>query len=107
MHNGTTLRIIMTGAIAALAVASPVAVAKPTSSTGVAVCNQATHNSQGGNLDSSSFGDTGSAVKFQSGLKAKSGNGAGLVNAAANSPALSLCIAPVDPPDTGDEGMAG
>ena len=101
MHNGNTLRIMMTGAIAALAVAVPVAEAKqPTSSSGVAVCNQATHNSLGGNLDSTSFGDTGSAVKYQTGLKAKPGNGAGLVRAAANSPALSLCVAPtvVDDP---------
>ena len=106
MHNGNTLRIILVGAIAAFAVSAPAAVAKSTSPTGVAVCNQATHNSKGGNLDSTSFGDTGSAVKFQTGLKAKSGNGAGLANAAANSPALSLCIEPEDP-NGGSEGMAG
>ena len=105
MHNGNTLRIILVGAIAAFAVSAPAAVAKSTSPTGVAVCNQATHNSQGGNLDSTSFGDTGSAAKYQTGLKAKSGNGAGLVNAAAHSSALSLCVAPTTPVVI-DEGMA-
>src|SRR5687767_13447678 len=97
MHNGNTLRIILVGTIAAFAVSAPAAVAKSTSPTGVAVCNQATHNSIGGNLDSTSFGDTGSAAKYQTGLKAKSGHGKGLVNAAANSPALSLCVAPTTP----------
>jgi hypothetical protein len=103
MHNGNTLRIMMTGAIAALAVAVPVAEAKQPASSGVAVCNQATHTSQGGNLDSTSFGDTGSAVKYQTGLKAKPGNGAGLARAAENSPALSLCVAPSTPPVVVDD----
>ena len=98
MHNGTTLRIIITGAIAALAVTSPAAMAKTTttSTSDVTVCNQATANNRSGEgyLDSRSFGDTGPAVKSQVNLKAHPGQGAGLVNAAAKSPALSQCIVP-------------
>lgn len=101
MHNGNTLRIMLVGTIAAFAVSAPVALAAPTTSiTGVSVCNQATHNSKGGDLVSTSFGDTGSAVKYTTDLKAKPGNGAGLLNAAAKSPALSQCIAPVGSTDT-------
>ena len=96
MHNGNTLRIMLVGAIAAFAVSAPAAVAKSTSPTGVAVCNQATsQNAAGeGNLDSTAFGDNGSSVKYQTNLKAMKGSGAGLLNAAANSPALSQCVVP-------------
>jgi hypothetical protein len=105
--NGNTLRIIMTGAITALAVAAPVTVAKSTSSSGVAVCNQATHNSVGGGLNATD-GDRGSAAKYQTNLKPKSGHGKGLVNAAANSPSLTLCSAPItETPPTGGGGDDG
>ena len=114
MHNGNTLRIIMVGTIAAFAVSAPAAMAKPASasSTGVAVCNQATANNASGegNLDSSSFGDTGPAARYQENLKAHRGRGAGLINAAANSPALSQCIVPGDGGSSvvspGGDGMA-
>ena len=93
--NKNTLRIILTGAIAAFAVAAPVAEAKQSgTSTGqVHVCNQATPSSLGGALRATD-GDTGSASRFQEGLKAHPGGGAGLIRAAANSPALSLCSIP-------------
>ena len=94
------LRIIVTGAIAALAVAAPVAQAKQQSSTGtssVSVCNQATHNSLGGTLNADD-GDKGGPARYQSNLKAKPGHGGGLVNAAANSRALTLCSEPTTPP---------
>ena len=97
MTNGKNLRIILTGAIVALVAAVPVAEAKQSSvsSGGSFVCNQATHTS----VDATSplmadDGDRGPAARFQENLKAKPGNGAGLVNAAAKSPALTLCSAP-------------
>jgi hypothetical protein len=102
--NGNNLRIILTGAIAALAVAAPVSVAKqPASTSGVAVCNTATHTSLGGNMVATD-GDSAPSSRFQNNLKAKKGNGAGLVNAAANSPALSLCVVPTSEPSGGDGG---
>ena len=95
--NKNTLRIILTGAIAAFAVAAPVAEAKQSgTSTGqVHVCNQATPSSLGGAYVATD-GDTGSASRYQAGLKAHPGGGAGLARAAANSPALSLCSIPGD-----------
>jgi hypothetical protein len=104
------LRIIVTGALAAFAVAAPVAQAKQasTGTSSVSVCNQATHNSLGGDMVATD-GDTGGPARFQSNLKAKPGNGGGLVNAAANSPALSLCSVPATPPNGGGgsgDGMA-
>jgi hypothetical protein len=104
VHYGNTLRIILTGAIAALAVAAPVAVAKPASTSGVAVCNTATHTSLGG-WHVATDGDTAPPARYQNNLKPMKGHGAGLVKAAANSPALSLCVVPSSEPDTGgDDG---
>ena len=96
MHNGNTLRIILVGAIAAFAVSGPTAMAKSTSPSGVAVCNQASAQNAAGTglLDSTAFGDTGSSVKHQTNLTAMSGKGGGLQNAATKSPALSQCVVP-------------
>ena len=101
MTHGTTLRITLTGAILALVAMAPVAQAKQ-SSADVNVCNQATHTSVGGVLDAD-MTDAGSAAKYQTGLKAKSGKGGGLVVAAARSSALTLCAAPGDE-TTDDDG---
>src|SRR4051794_22275441 len=104
LNGNNTLRIIVTSAIAALAVAVPVAEAKQTTTaTPVTVCNQATHNSVGGDLIATD-GDSGAASKFQDNLQGKNGHGAGLVNAAANSPALTLCSKPADTPPPTDTG---
>src|SRR3712207_2381275 len=95
--NGKTLRMIIVGTLATLAVTAMPAAAATKSNTGPAyVCNQATHNSLGGALNATD-GDKGSASRPQTGIKAKSGLGAGLVNAAANSPALPLCSKPAEP----------
>lgn len=96
MNNGKNLRITLTGAIVALVAAVPGAEAKQAKvDTGVSVCNQATHTS----VDPASNmvaddGDRGPAARYQTNLIAKPGNGRGLVRAAANSPALTLCSAP-------------
>jgi hypothetical protein len=96
-HGKNTTRIILTAALAALAVGAPVAEAKQsgTSTDQVHVCNQATPSSLGGAF-AATDGDKGPASRFQEGLKAHPGGGAGLVRAAANSPALSLCSIPGD-----------
>jgi hypothetical protein len=100
--HGTTLRIILTGAIMAMLAMVPVAHAKQsvTSADGSYVCNQATHTSV---VDGSDIvatdGVESRAARFQTSLKAKPGHGAGLLIAAAKSPALSACSAP-DQPET-------
>ena len=93
MNHGKTLRIILTGVIAAFMAVAPVAQAQQPGTSDVQVCNQATHNSLGGELVADGS-DMGSAAKFQDALKAKKANGKGLVNAASHSAALSLCAAP-------------
>ena len=92
-YGKKNLQFLLTGAVVAFAVAAPVAQAAPAAPADVQVCNQATHNSLGGNLLATD-GDTGSAARFLEGLKAHPGKGAGLVNAAAQSRALSVCIVP-------------
>ena len=98
----------MTGAIVAMLAAVPVADAKQSgvSSGGSYVCNQATHNSvvEGSDIVATD-GVASSAARYTSSLKAKPGNGAGLLVAAAKSPALSACSAPSDttPPTGGEE----
>jgi len=99
VNNGKTLRIILTGAIAALVAVVPVAEAKSgVSSDGVYVCNMATPNSQNGDL-----AEQDTPTRFSGGglLKSKPGQGAGLLNAAKHSPALTACARPSD--DGGDE----
>jgi hypothetical protein len=85
----TNLKIMLTGAIAALAVAAPVAGAKP-AATDFTVCNQATPHSLGGDLLATD-GDPTPPARYKENLERHPGNGVGLVNAAGNSPALSLC----------------
>ena len=97
-HGKKNLRIMITGAVVALAVAAPVAQASP--SDEVKVCNQATHVSLGGTLLATD-GYDGSAARFTDSLRAHRGKGAGLVNAAAHSSALSACIDPEDRPVVG------
>jgi hypothetical protein len=92
---GKHLRITMVGALAALAVAVPGAQAKQVAglNSSVHVCNQATHQSVGGDFVATD-GDTGPSARYQGSLKPKPGNGGGLVDAAAKSPALSHCELP-------------
>ena len=82
-HGTNTLRLVLLGAIATLAVAAPTASAQQ-------VCNQATPHSLGGELVATD-GDPTPPARYQQNLKAHPGQGAGLVNAASHSPALSLC----------------
>ena len=110
MHNGNTLRIIMVGAIAALAVAAPAAVAKPTSSHGR--CRVQPGDAQLARAGISIPRPSATPAPPSSTRPASRpspGNGKGLVNAAANSPALSLCVAPTTPttppPGGGDGGI--
>jgi hypothetical protein len=103
-HGKKNLQMLITGAVVAFAVAAPVAQAAPAPAP-VQVCNQATHNSLGGDLLAID-GDKGPSARFTEGLKAHPGKGAGLVNAAAHSSALSACIVPEDPnegPSSGAE----
>ena len=104
-HGNTTLRIILAGAITALVAAAPVAHAEqPAGSTAVSVCNQATPTSVGnGDVNVAFDGDSGPAARYQSGLSAKPGNGAGLATAAAHSPALTACGVLTETPVTGGD----
>lgn len=96
-HGKKNLQIMLTGVVVAFAVAAPAAQASP-----VQVCNQATQNSLGGDLLATD-GVTGPSARFTEGLKAHPGKGAGLVNAAAHSRALSACVLPT----TGEEPGGG
>jgi len=111
-HGKKNLQMLITGAVVAFAVAAPAAQASPAAE--IQVCNQATHNSLGGNLLATD-GDKAPAARFKSSLKAHPGKGAGLVNAASHSSALSACVLPtgetpgggdpvVVPPVGGDNG---
>ena len=97
-HGKKNLQIMLTGVVVAFAVMAPSAQASE-----LKVCNQATHNSLGGNLLAID-GDLGSSARFTEGLKAHPGKGAGLVNAADHSRALSACVVPDIPGEnTGGE----
>ena len=100
-HGKKNLQMLITGAVVAFAVAAPAAHASTSSEA--QVCNQATHNSFGGNLLAID-GDTGPAARFTESLKAHPGKGAGLVNAAVHSSALSACIVPEDPTEAPSGG---
>lgn len=96
MTFGKHLRLIIPGAFAALAVAAaPVQAKQSTDSTSTpTVCNLATSTSLGG-PNVADDAPTGSpAARYTSDLRPMRGQGGGLVNAAANSPALSLCSVP-------------
>ena len=99
-HGKKNLQIMLTGVVVAFAFAAPVAQASPAAE--VQLCNQATQNSLGGNLLATD-GDKGPSARFTEGLKAHPGKGAGLVNAAAHSRALSACALPT----TGEEPGGG
>ena len=104
-YGKKNLQMLITGAVVAFAVAAPAAQASPASE--VQVCNQATHNSLGGNLLAID-GDKGPAARFTESLKAHPGKGAGLVNAASHSRALSACIVPTgEEPGGGGENGGG
>ena len=92
------LRLTLVGTTAALAVAlAPAAQASPSAAAGdVYVCNQASPSSLGGNLDAIDPATSSPAARYTTDLQAKPGNGKGLVNAAAHSPALTLCAAPAE-----------
>ena len=94
------LRLTMaTGIVAGLmALGAPAAIAKQSTITtdGVHVCNQATPTSMGGSLDATDAATGSPAARYTSDLQAMHGSGGGLVRAAANSPALTLCADPGD-----------
>ena len=78
-----------------MALGAPAAIAKQSmTDSNVIVCNQATPTSQGGNLLATDDATGSPAARYTSGLQGKPGNGAGLIRAAANSPALTLCAQP-------------
>jgi hypothetical protein len=111
---GMNLRNILSGAVLALSMALALVVvsdgaqAKQNSAAGnggVQVCNVNGNGHKGGNLVA--LDNDSNAT----GLKAMPGKGKGLVKAAANSPALSVCGVPQQPevvvptpdPDTGGD----
>ena len=115
MAIGMNLRNILSGAVLALAMALALVVvsdgaqAKQNNAAGnggVQVCNVNGNGHKGGNLTALDAGTNAT------GLKAMPGKGKGLVKAAANSPALSVCGVPQQPevvptptpePDTGGD----
>lgn len=89
MLNRTTLGTTLT--IAALALGAPSAFAgQPYLDTSLTVCNEATPVSLGGAYDATD-GDPLPPARFQQRLFEHRGQGRGLINAAAKSPALSIC----------------
>lgn len=69
------------------------------------VCNEARSGHTGSYV--ATDGDPGTPARHQSNL-AVLGTGKGLVNAAAHSPALSVCVVPTPPSDGGgDDGGGG
>ena len=92
-HGKKNLRIMLTGAVVAFAVAAPSAQAA-SFADGVHVCNQATANSLGGTFETKD-GDQGNAARYSERLlKDLAGRGAGLLVAADRSGALSVCMLP-------------
>jgi hypothetical protein len=84
----TTLRRAAAGAAAFLAIAVvPTAQAKPS----VPVCNQASSHFQGGGLVALDPPVDSPAARYTDDLYQLPGQGEGLVNAAAHSPALTVC----------------
>jgi hypothetical protein len=90
------LTIATSALVAFMAIGAPAAIAKstPTTNSAVYVCNQATPTSLGGSLDATDPATGSPAARYTSDLQAMPGQGAGLIRAAAGSPALSLCAAP-------------
>ena len=90
-------------AVAVAAFSGPVANAAPPSAPSgkTMVCNEAGRGHLGGNYVATD-GDPNPPARFQSGLK-PIGSNKGLINAAAHSPALSICV-PAPPTDNGGGG---
>jgi hypothetical protein len=86
---------MMVGAAALTVAMTPTALAKQSDSP-IHVCNQATHNSLGGDFIAFDEPVDSPAARYDTGIHAKPGQGAGLVNAAAHSPALTVC-GPLEP----------
>jgi hypothetical protein len=92
------LRLTLTSGIVAglMAFGAPAAIAdQPITTDGsVHVCNQATPTSLGGSYVAYDAATGSPAARYTGDLQAKPGGGGGLVRAAANSPALTLCGEP-------------
>jgi hypothetical protein len=89
MTYATLLRAAGAAAILAIA-AAPVAQARP-GDPSVPVCNQATPHFQGGGLAALDAPVDSPAARYTDDLAPLPGRGAGLVNAAGHSPALTVC----------------
>jgi hypothetical protein len=110
---GNNLRNILSGAVLALAMALALVIVSDGAHAkhaqgagdGVQVCNANGNGHRGGQLVAFDAGTNAT------GLKAMPGKGKGLVKAAANSPALTLCGIPEEPkeeePETGGETGGG
>ena len=104
MRQKRILKITLPLAVVAVAAFSgPVVNAAPpsTSSGKTMVCNEAGRGHLGGNYVATD-GDPNPPARFQTGLK-PIGSNKGLINAAAHSPALSICV-PAPPTDDGGGG---
>jgi hypothetical protein len=88
MRRNVALRLA--GTLALALAAAPAAQAAPPG-TSVPVCNQASPQFQGGGLVALDAPVDSPAARFTSDLTPLPGLGKGLVNAAGNSPALTIC----------------
>jgi hypothetical protein len=90
MAQPMTKKSLLGGSLSAMALAiAPAAQAAPT------VCNQASPHFQGGGLVALDPPVDSPAARYTTDLTPLPGKGGGLVRAAANSPALTLCDAGV------------
>ena len=99
MSHKRNLRITL-----ALAVAAVAAIPGSTASAAT-VCNEAGNGHLGGSYVATD-GDPAKPARNQTNLTVL-GSNKGLNNAAAHSPALSVCVVPVPPPPTGGETGGG
>lgn len=91
-------RTTLLGLAAALALAVPGAAQAAPRDQGPPVCNQASPHFQGGGLDALDPPVDSPAARYTTDLAPLPGKGKGLANAAAHSPALTLCGAADWPP---------
>jgi hypothetical protein len=97
MPPKSLLRGALGAALSLALVGVPVAGAAQPDGPAVAVCNQASPQFQGGGLVALDAPVDSPAARYTDDLAPLPGGGRGLVRAAANSPALTLCGAAVGP----------
>ena len=104
MHHPSRIVRAALGAGAILAIAAPAAVAAPTKLTGVVVCNEA-QSSWKGTWDATGSTDPLPPARHKDkAMPVGTSDNAGLINAAAHSPALAVCQPAPPPPGDGGGG---